>query len=83
MLNSSVQLHKAVQVEIGSSVSVAKSELEKLKADTALEAKKSKSAKFIPFFGMGIATKRAPILFHKYGKCSGESRFKVPSLVIG
>ena len=75
---------KAVQVEIGSSVSVAKSELEKLKADTALEAKKSKSAKFIPFFGVGIATKRVPILFHKYGKCSGEgSRFKVPSLVIG
>ena len=75
---------KAVQVEFGSSVSAAKSELEKLKADTAMEAKKSKNAKFIPFFGVGIATKRVPILFHKYGKCSGEgSRFKVPSLVIG
>ena len=80
---------KAALVEFGSSISAAKSELEKLKADTAIEAKKLKSAKFIPFFGVGTATepepkKRVRILFHKYGNCSGEgSRLKVPSLVIG
>ena len=79
---------KAALVEFGSSISAAKSELEKLKADTAMEVKK-KSAKFIPVFGVGTATepepeKRVRILFHKFGNCSGkDSRLKVPSLVIG
>ena len=65
-----------------SSVSLAKQQLEKLKAETLAESMKAKNSKYLSF-APPRTPKRIKISFSQYGKCSGESSRQVPNIFTG
>ena len=85
-------LDKAVQAGDGgcggrevrnNSVSEAKRELEKLRAETMM--KQAKNPKFLNFgiAGTSFAAKKIRIPFYNYGKCSGEANRQVSPILTG
>ena len=65
-----------------SSVSLARQQLEKLKAETLAESMKAKNSKYLSF-APPRTPKRIKISFSQYGKCSGESSRQVPNIFTG